>query len=132
MKRELRFRGQNIAEDWFYGGVGFNNEGIQNFIKSPYNLIEVKPETVGQFTGLFDIAGKPIYEDDCLELNTETRSIWKVIWSNSLCRFRLTRIGKEHLVMDLTYNVIKEYSAVVDGNIFDDLFRYMALCGGKQ
>lgn len=127
MTRDLRFRGQTLDDDWVYGGVGFNKEGISNFIKALYSLIEVRPDTVGQFTGLYDIKGIPIYEHDCLKLSHSTKvPIFKVIYSNSLARFLLSNFKTKEQI-ELTSNTIENYQAEVDGNNFDDAFRYLIM-----
>lgn len=66
MSRDIIFRGKGIKDDvWFYGGytTDWNAEGEDNFyiVDTPY-LIPVKKETVGQFTGIYDIDGERIWE----------------------------------------------------------------------
>lgn len=68
MNREIKFRGKslinigNIKEgDWVYGGITYNNDRV--WIDIPYiGEVLIYPDTVSQFTGLYDNAKKEIYE----------------------------------------------------------------------
>lgn len=127
--REILFRGkQKYNNEWIYGSLvrlgkesfsdpdryGITDKGIPIVnMDVCYNLKvdEVIPETVGQYTGMSDNNGKPIFEGDILKLGTgKTRFVFYGISS-----FRHTiynGYAKEFDFKDRGYQVI--------GNIFDN------------
>jgi uncharacterized phage protein (TIGR01671 family) len=69
MKREILFRGKSPQiNKWVYGE--FTTFEIQSDLyeepltRHMINFTAVIPDTIGQFTGLYDIRGNRIFEDD--------------------------------------------------------------------
>lgn len=70
--RELKFRGKllndsNSFKTYKKGIVitgGFCNQGSKCFIVAHFNIFEVEPESVSQFTGEVDMNGIEIFEND--------------------------------------------------------------------
>lgn len=84
--REILFRGKRSdTGEWIYGDLLHNvdavkireqEQGIQRVAKS----FVVIPETVGQFTGLFDKNGRKIFENGYMIIDNKT---YKVIFDNA-------------------------------------------------
>jgi uncharacterized phage protein (TIGR01671 family) len=70
--REILFRGKDIVGNWYEGNLAnISTSGCTvkagSYISNEYGLpfaYQVRPETVGQFTGLTDKVGARIFEGD--------------------------------------------------------------------
>ena len=136
--KTIKFRGQRIDnEEWVYGylyqlplssGVGCmilttDNYHEDNSIDPKYHLaftlwvdlFPVKPETIGQFTGLFDKNGKDIYEGDIVGCGS---FIYQVVYEEKrFASFTLHR--KEDMFLHYFGEAMEAKDCEVIGNIHD-------------
>ena len=116
MNREIKFRGKDIENEngWRYGSLVVYPDGncvIVEFDKDENELsYDVQPETVGQFTGLYDKTGKGIYEADRILIN---RNHYVVIFYKGMFAIEVEGCG---------YIPLRNVSTVckVIGNVFDN------------
>jgi uncharacterized phage protein (TIGR01671 family) len=107
--RDTKFRGFVEAESrWIYGDLLHNywhldgvvyETAIRYKINDGYSYpIPVKPDTVGQFTGLYDKDGREIYEGDVVRYtNPYSKQTYQhtVLWDNRFAGFALFENGNQ-------------------------------------
>jgi len=111
--RTIKFRGlKTNRKEWVYGSFIQNNIDCPCIIDIYAEQYEVIPQTVGQFTGLFDIEGTEIYEGDhILPFSLQTKSNKSVI----VYEFNSFRIKGESLYWNFDLEQIK-----IIGNIHEN------------
>lgn len=72
--REILFRGKDIKGNWYEGLLAHNIAKDEWYISNKAGIstaYQVRPETIGQFTGLTDKNGVKIFEGDVVRISED-------------------------------------------------------------
>lgn len=128
MNRTIKFRGKSADNRKWITGYYYHECGNTYIVEDRQSLSEtsrnvpyvVIPETVGQFTGLFDKNGNEIYEGDILHTVTfgfEPEEYTAIILYDN-CRFQLSN-GRNLFYFGQS-DLTKMDDTIVIGNIYDN------------
>lgn len=110
--RTIKFRAKDIASNkWLFGDIRHHKNDVCIFEQGGNRGEQVKPETVGQFTGLQDAEGVDIYEGDLL-LSHENGEVFEVVYDAPRFCFKDNDFGFRFLNRPENFCVI--------GNVYDE------------
>lgn len=125
--RELKFRGKRVDNgEWIFGSlVLYTQDGFQradiiqrhDILDFDYHgkdiRIPVKPETVGQYTGLKDKNGKEAYFKDIVESGEFGKLI--IVWDEEYSRIALKSTVNKYMI---SIGILKFCEII--GNIYEN------------
>lgn len=121
--RVIKFRAQDIASNkWLFGDIRHHKNDVCIFEQGGNRGEQVKPETIGQYTGLVDRNGLEIYEGDFINYDGST---WGgvVQWHPNGYFFINDSYGKKYPRCD-SYRSLGDMldgrPLIVVGNIYDN------------
>lgn len=124
--REILFRGKDVnSNEWRIGYFYTAVQGCVAIIGDGVDGYQVKPETVGQYTGLTDKRGKKIFEGDIIKYRHHNINE-KAVIRYGAPENRYTMYGwylddnQGNTAFRLSEYFIKDYNCQVIGNIHDN------------
>lgn len=137
--REVLFRGKKYETsvfdetDWVYGSLidsgnqeqvaiypWINGASTMSVRQLVYTRMEgVKPETVGQFTGMTDINGKKIFEGDIVVLNEDVKKTFDVEDGEVKCGWGGFYVKDFSTLSSL--NTLASYDCILRGKVIGNI-----------
>lgn len=124
MSRIIKFRGKRIDGGcWVYGNYikvtpYKNNDGHKICSQDTWDMIDVIPETVGQFTNMSDKNGKEIYEGDIVLSGMDSHDEW--IPSNAIIKWDAEWAMFVQYLVDGRGEQMMDVPTEIIGNIHDN------------
>lgn len=111
---DIKFKAKSILDEaWVQGDLIHKEDGKIAILRNGFNVSEVDPSTVCQFTGLKDCEGNEIWEGDIAEC--ETYDLYK-------------GFIKVKAIIEYMYGA---FVAIIDGMPYSLYFKYIKVIGNK-
>lgn len=115
----IKFKAKSILDGaWVQGDLVHKEDGAICILRNGFNVSEVDPSTVCQFTGLKDCKGNEIWEHDLLQ-SQETKAIYEVVWNQGNTSFSLVNTECPVLYPNTLGGMLHNRGLKVVGNKFD-------------
>lgn len=122
--REIIFRGKTVSGEWVYGNYAHIKKDfstvrkghyISNSVGSPFAFM-VRPESIGQYTGLKDKAQKMVFEGDLLI--TPTGNVHEVTFEEGCFYLKSRRMDGSYLIASMKNGYLDNKEVI--GNIHEN------------
>ena len=114
----IKFKAKSILDGALVQGDLIHKEdGKIAILRNGFNVSEVDPSTVCQFTGLKDCKDNEIWEHDLLQ-SQETKAIYEVVWYEDGGFVIKDSVGGGRL-LNFLGSILSVYKFKVVGNKFD-------------
>ena len=118
--RKIKFRGKRIDCDKIIYGDAFCTRANSVFISHIERMEKVYSETLGQFTGMYDIDGNEIYEDDILQNISFPEVYLQVAWHHGCWIVKSADFDPEGNEYEILYETLRDFKMLVVGNIHEN------------
>ncbi len=125
--RKTKFRGMCVMGNWYYGNLcvlKVGNKAVEagSYISNDGGFpfaYQVRPETVGEFTGLIGKNSVEVYENSICKYKDDSNTEQIGIVKYTLCEFYLEAIGGDD-EGNQDIELHPDYDIEVIGNIFEN------------
>lgn len=117
--REIKFRGKSLQTgEWFYGNLwDLDTKGRTHIGTIHKACLCIDPETVGQFTGIYDKNNKELYEHDLVKC---CGILCEVVYNDHIGSFVLLEVLTQNIGNKPIGQMIDMFGLECIGNIYDD------------